>query len=198
MAESADNMIADLIRDNRDVLNEKDLQEAIETLQNAIPKARSRDLDQWQKVRPSALLKASKIDYGTPERIRVYGAKLLTKSEYEKYRDMIPVSKTEWFLDSTDYGDRAFAYAVSGKAVFVVHTGFTLGIRPALEIASHADDLKPGDYFQLGIRSYRLLSDELAICTAHPMIGKYADGNNDYEQSEVKKMLDGFFRNLVD
>ena len=196
MSEITYSSLKDMLAENKGLLTEEQLEQAIDILNLAVPQARKNDLKEWEKVRPSVSMSISKIEYQPADDIRLFGARLLTKSEFDMYKNDIPNIKTSWFLDSSQE-ELEIACIVCSNKISRVHVSAHYGIRPALEIASHGDDLKVGDYFQLGVRSYRLLSDKLAICIAPYDVDWYDSLNNNYDKARIKFRIDSFFNNLV-
>ncbi len=194
--------ITESIRENRDSLSEESLQQAIDLLNLALPGARKKDLDQWTSVKPSVSVRVERLIHQPEEQLRLYGARLLTVAEFEELKDMIPGINTSWYLDTT--GDKMVsefghsrAAAVAGDSVIYVPSDNQHGIRPVLEIASHGSEMGPGSYFQLGIRCYRVISDELAICTTHIGFGCYGRLVYDYDDSDIRKTINRWFNNLI-
>ncbi len=196
MSETTVLNLKEMLAENKGLLSLEELGEAIDILNQSVPQARKNDLKEWEKVRPSVSMSISKIEYQPADDIRLFGARLLTKSEFDMYKNDIPNIKTSWFLDSSQE-ELEIACIVCSNKISRVHVSAHYGIRPALEIASHGDDLKVGDYFQLGVRSYRLLSDKLAICIAPYDVDWYDSLNNNYDKARIKFRIDSFFNNLV-
>lgn len=76
------------------------------------------------------------------------------------------------------------------------------GIRPVLVLSEMSNNCQIGDYFRLGESIFKIVSNNLAICTKVIGGSKFrrnadrdidAPDANDYEQSDVKKYVDNWF-----
>ena len=124
---------------------------------------------------------------------------LLSKEEYIKLKNVIPLCRGNWWLRSQ--GDLDFTAAfVHGEYGSVNEYGINVdvefGVRPALQIRNlSSPNLKIGDKVSLFGRQWTVISDSLVLCDA--VIGKTcfrkdysAPDANDYEHSDIKKTLD--------
>ena len=126
---------------------------------------------------------------------------LLSKEEYIKLKDVIPIFRGCWWLRSPgDRGDvAAFVYGEYGS-VFEAGCRVTevFGVRPALQIKNLSSlNLKIGDKASLFGRQWTVISDSLVLCDA--VIGETcfrkddsAPDANDYEHSDIKQWLENW------
>lgn len=120
---------------------------------------------------------------------------LLSVEEYRKYKHTIPIIKDWWWLRwSHGY--------IQNNAPFVGNVGGVRGyggtiycdigaVRPALQIKNH--DLKIGDQFKFGRWEWTVISRYLAICNQKICDHRFDKESNNYEESEVKAIVDNDF-----
>lgn len=137
--------------------------------------------------------------------IDIIGITLLSIEEYNKYRDLIPVHDSYWWLRSPNpflllavYGVRSYDNEVDNK---ILVADEDIGISPALKISNlESSDLKIGNKFMFGGKIFTIISDDYAQCDE--IIGKgvfrkdweILDRDaNDYEVSDVKKYINNWF-----
>lgn len=118
---------------------------------------------------------------------------LLSIEEYEKYKGVIPVIGSWWWLRSP--GDFS-SYAADVYDVGSVFTNGssvygTNGIRPALKVSkSEISNLQIGDrkiYYDF---PFIKIDDDLLIAEVPIAFDKFDDESNDYEKSYVKRFLE--------
>ena len=118
---------------------------------------------------------------------------LLSVEEYEKYKGVIPVIGSWWWLRSPDDdGDIAadvdFDGSVSTLGLLV---NYTNGIRPALRVQkSEISNLQIGDrkiYYDF---PFVKIDEDLLIAEVPIAFDKFDDDSNDYEKSYVKRFLE--------
>lgn len=117
---------------------------------------------------------------------------LLSKEEYLKNRELIPLVKGYWWLRSPGYVDNE-AMFVYGEPGDVDDLGYDvrddLGVRPALKIEHH-ERLKPGQ--KVGIKGlyFTVLNDGLLLCDTIVIRIMFDRLLNDYDTSYVKHWLE--------
>lgn len=196
------------LKDSKDVLTEQNIMDAIETLNNAKPDARRKDLQKWDG-RPSLAVTANKIIFDEGKQIRLYTARLMTEEEFVRYVYTIPELSCKWFLDSSNETYKNTNYwggTVSTDSADIVcedhiEVGDVTGnyaIRPVVEIASLKDSgYVPGDSFAVKEYTFTLLSYSLAIVDLPIYTGRYSDKSNKYEGSKAQYAINKWFKRLT-
>lgn len=118
---------------------------------------------------------------------------LLSIEEYEKYKGVIPIVNSWWWLRSPGYLSYLAACFDYNYSVFTygyyVHS--THGIRPALKVSkSEIENLQIGDrkiYYDF---PFIKIDDDLLIAEVPIAFDKFDDKSNDYEKSYVKRFLE--------
>lgn len=133
---------------------------------------------------------------------KIEGATLLSVNEAETL-----LTKEErkhsnwWWLRSPGIYQTYAAYVTYDGSVisfgYYVYTD-NFCVRPALRINIENSDFKIGDIFIFGNKRFKIISDDLALCTDD--IGNFcfrknyeAEDANDYDKSDAKKIVDQWF-----
>lgn len=147
---------------------------------------------------------------------------LIKAWEYEQYRNLIPLIKEEWWTSTPygssghevaiinaggvgylsnsddDYSRMLVRMNPHTTLCNFAPTYYEKAIRPVLRL-SGTIDYRPGETFFLAEQEWVVLSNNMAICKNSICVDQFAgfvdfdrDGMNDYEQSRVKHILDGF------
>lgn len=138
--------------------------------------------------------------------ITIEGATLLTIEEAEKLtKETLSIGCWWWLRSPGGSGDGAASVFSDGS---VYYNGFYVyfdfgAVRPALIISNlKSSDLKIGDRFQFGNRTFEIISADRALCTES--IGECAFREdwesadaNDYEVSDVKRFIDDWYENIL-
>lgn len=118
---------------------------------------------------------------------------LLSIEEYEKYKGVIPIVGSWWWLrspgDDSDYAAIVFNDgSVNSYGNYVFNT---YGIRPALRVSeSEISNLQIGDrkiYYDF---PFIKIDEDLLIAEVPIAFDKFDDYSNDYEKSYVKRFLE--------
>lgn len=116
---------------------------------------------------------------------------LLSKEEYEKYKDAIPHINICWWLRSPGYYDNYAAIVLTGGSVashgYSVY-GDGVDVRPALRLDS-SSSLKTGDRIIRADFPWIVIGDGLAIAEVPIAFWRFDEKSNDYEKSEIRKKL---------
>lgn len=142
-----------------------------------------------------------------PKDIKITGATILSKEESETFLTKEErVYKNSWWLRSHGYSSN---YACSvGNSGTVYSNGSkvddgSIGVRPALNIDASASNITVGDVFMFGGKEFKVLSPDLAWMHKDD-IGKCAfredwqtNNANDYEASDVKKIVNKWLENVL-
>lgn len=126
-------------------------------------------------------------------KIDVKDITLLSKEEYDKYKDIIPPVNLWWWLRSPGYNSLDAASVTSdGSLLYIYVSHSSLYVRPA--IVCEPSCLEPGDKVKLFEMNWTALNPSLLLCDES--IGGCAfrkDWNapdaNDYDASDVKRYL---------
>lgn len=118
---------------------------------------------------------------------------LLSVEEYEKYKGVIPVIGSCWWLRSPGYISYFESSVTNG--VSVITEGLFVKsahcIRPALKVSkSEIENLKIGDrkiYYDF---PFVKIDEDLLIAEVPIAFDKFDDKSNDYEKSYVKRFLE--------
>lgn len=118
---------------------------------------------------------------------------LLSVEEYEKYKDVIPVIGSWWWLRSPGLDSSCAAYVyydgsvdTRGDLVFS-----SSGIRPAFRVQkSEILNLQIGDRKSCYDFPFVKIDDDLLIAEVPIAFDKFDDDSNDYEKSYVKRFLE--------
>lgn len=137
------------------------------------------------------------------------GATLLSIEEYNKYKDNIPLLHTCWWLRSPGSRDKYVAI-VNGKgnvdadgilADLTDKTGFCLvALRPALKLSNLKYlGLQIGEQFEFVNYGFTIISENLVICndTFPNVVFRKDGGSNDYETSDIKEYVEGWFNDSL-
>lgn len=132
----------------------------------------------------------------------IESAALLSKEEYNKYRDKISHITKNWWLRSAGRSGSQAAFVSRGSGIvdgrgINVHLEF--GVRPALQISNSVSmNLESGDTFEFGRNTFTYLGEGLALCDN--IVGNCvfrkdwnAPDANVYETSDVKKYVEDWF-----
>ena len=119
---------------------------------------------------------------------------LLSKDEYFKNKELIPLVKGGWWLCSQGDLDDLAAY-VSGRSggirVTGCYVGDTLGVRPALKI-EHYEHLKPGEKVIIKDLSFTILNDGILLCDTIVSKVMFDETSNNYDTSYIKTWLENW------
>ena len=119
---------------------------------------------------------------------------LLSKEEYLKNRELIPLAKEHWWLRSPGYVDNEAAFVFGGSSD-VDDLGYDvrdeLGIRPALKI-EHCEQLKPGEKVEIKGLYFTALNDGLLLCDTVVAKDMFDEASNDYDWSHIKRWLESW------
>ncbi len=139
-----------------------------------------------------------------PEELDIAGATLLSIEEYTRYKNIIPICHTEWWLRSPSvFGAADLAMSVHSNGDtdrYGDDVGITLGVRPALIINNlKSSNFQIGDKFVFGKQTLTVISKGYALCDN--IIGdckfrratNVSDENN-YNASDVKKFVDEWYQ----
>jgi hypothetical protein len=134
-----------------------------------------------------------------PKELDITGATLLSYEEYEKYKTRISRRDYWWWLRSpgssmldaffVDNWGYIYSDSILDNAVAVV---------PALKIILNSD-FKIGDKIKFGSNTFTIISDNYALCDNNIGYHWFREGfeindANNYEKSDVKKFIDGWFK----
>ena len=118
---------------------------------------------------------------------------LLSVEEYEKYKRVIPVICSRWWLRSPGrLSYDATLVALDGSVpTYGFSVDYTNGIRPALRVSkSEISNLQIGDrkiYYDF---PFIKIDEDLLIAEVPIAFDKFDDESNDYETSYVKRFLE--------
>lgn len=118
---------------------------------------------------------------------------LLSVEEYEKYKDVIPVIGSWWWLRSPGYFSNGAAGVDSDGSVDAGGYGVNdaRGIRPAFRVQkSEILNLQIGDRKSCYDFPFVKIDDDLLIAEVPIAFDKFDDDSNDYEKSYVKRFLE--------
>ena len=150
-------------------------------------------------------MKVNKIIKSTvEEEVEITGATLLSVEEAENYLTAEEKAYTGcWWLRSPGRPDTRAAYVERDS--YVDHIGFGVDdefeVRPALEISNlKSSNFEIGDTFEIDGYEFKVISDNLAWMYKQD-IGCYAfnedyEKGNNYETSDIKKLVDEWFERL--
>lgn len=132
----------------------------------------------------------------------IVGITILSKEEYDLYKDAIPLFNNYWWLrspgSSSPYACIVYDYgARDGNDYDVVDNGEN-AVRPALIINLESSNLNIGDEFTFADRDWTVISDALAICNSDigtcPFRDYWAASDaNVYEKSDLKRYVEDWF-----
>lgn len=122
---------------------------------------------------------------------------LLSKEEYEKYRDRIPKLGWFWWLKSSGYGSYNAMYV--GSDGYVSDIGVSVGndnvlVRPALRI-SNLKSFNSGGKNKIVFNgvTWVKIDENLYISELPIDFRRFDEESNNYETSEVRKFLLNWF-----
>lgn len=126
-----------------------------------------------------------------PINVGDYEITLLSKEEYIKNRELIPLIEDFWWLRSPGNNDNkaAFVYGVYGDVSDRgTHAYSKFGVRPALKI-EHYEHLKPGERVRINGLVFTVLNDGILLCNV--ILGEvmFDETSNDYDRSYIKHWL---------
>ncbi len=134
--------------------------------------------------------------------VRVLGATLLSIEEAERFLSKKDREYSRWWWLRSP-GDRLCYAAYVDCDGFISYYGHNTNIdrayvRPALNIDLGSSNLKVGDTFYFGGKKFEIIADDLAFCLSDigTSLFKRSDSfleGNDYELSDVKKIVDQWF-----
>lgn len=114
---------------------------------------------------------------------------LLSKEEYEKYKERIPCIAVCWWLrDSGEYGDHAmcvYDIGIVNPSGLPAEYG-SVAVRPAMVIDA---DGKVGDQITRCGFPWVVIDDHLAIAEVPIAFRRFDPESGDYEDSEIRKFL---------
>lgn len=119
---------------------------------------------------------------------------LLSKEEYNRYKDIIPFVKDDWWLRSRGY-DNDYEYYVNNNGNLCSnHVMSYRGIRPALYITlPNQKFLTVGDHIRIGSKDFIILSWEdsnlFALCCEVIATCRFDRVTNEWNVSEIKEWL---------
>ena len=135
--------------------------------------------------------------------VEINGITLLSRDEFEAYKEYIPEIDHDWWLRSPSH--------FNFKALFVSYTGNLNSVgrdvtysddivaRPALKLLNHSG-LEIGDEFKFKNKKWIIIADDLAICKTYltgdfPFRFKHSTSGleNDYETSDIKRFIETWF-----
>ena len=121
---------------------------------------------------------------------------LLTKEEYVKYKNIIPLIDSGWWLKDACPDSHCAVHCVDRYGVPDSYSCYySNGVRPVLKMnVANLKSLNPGDKIRIGSKSFTVLSwDEfelIALCDTF-IDKRYFDSNgNEWEKSELKEWLE--------
>lgn len=132
----------------------------------------------------------------------IMGITLLSRDEYEKYREKIPPVNGIWWLRSPGYGTQNVMLVHFNGNIFdcgcPADYDYTF-IRPALKIRGLvSSNIKVRDKFMAGGYMWTVISEGLAV--SDDFIGSHcfrenvdADDANDYEVSDIKEYIENWW-----
>ena len=118
---------------------------------------------------------------------------LLSIEEYKKYKGVIPVIGSWWWLRSPGRFSNSAAYVDDDGSVstYGLNVSLTFGIRPAFRVQkSEILNLQIGDrkiYYDF---PFVKIDEDLLIAEVPIAFDKFDDKSNDYEKSYVKGFLE--------
>ena len=118
---------------------------------------------------------------------------LLSVEEYEKYKGVIPVIGSWWWLRSPGINSTLAAFVYIDRSVSTYGFGVSLasGIRPAFRVQkSEISNLQIGYRKSCYDFPFVKIDDDLLIAEVPIAFDKFDDESNDYEKSYVKKFLE--------
>lgn len=139
------------------------------------------------------------------EELQIIGATLLSIEETKEY-----LTEEErrynnwWWLRSPGLASNCATYVIYHGRILTYGSyvnDIDVSVRPALQISNlKSSNLEIGDTFELGDYEFKIISDNLAWMYRQD-IGQYAFNNafkgNDYETSDVKKIVDEWFEECM-
>ena len=126
-----------------------------------------------------------------PIDIRDYTVTLLSKEEYLKNKEFIPLLKDAWWLCSQGPYDSRAMYVDGGSGDiydFGSHVRRILGMRPALKIQD-CHNLVPGDKIRISGYVFTILHENLAICDTCICRSIFDYESNNFETSYIRSYL---------
>jgi hypothetical protein len=127
---------------------------------------------------------------------------LLSKNEFEQYKDIIPVVHHRWWLCTPGgFWKHAFCVGNDGNINDKYGIGincFYIGVRPFCVFEASTSDtafwLKPGSEFSFGEYHWTILDikDDNVYALCNKIIGKncFDKQSNDWETSQLKRWLE--------
>lgn len=138
--------------------------------------------------------------------LEITGATLLTVEEARELPEWLRKKLYWWWLRSPgkDSGHVAYVNPNGDIDNYGADVGnYYGGIRPALIISNfESSGLKIGDMFEFGDKQFEIISDKLAFCLGCITSMAFredwkAPDANDYEKSDVKKVIDIWFERSI-
>lgn len=127
----------------------------------------------------------------------ITGITLLSKEEYNEYRNHIPPRNFWWWLRSPYTGSGGSAGCVDDDGDVYDYTvdDTYVGVSPALICNFESANLIIGDEFKLKGHTWTVISDKYALCNGNIGFRCFredwkADDANVYETSDVKKFIE--------
>ncbi len=133
--------------------------------------------------------------------LKVEDISLLTLEEVEQLPGSIRFYACSWWLRSAGY--------TSHHAAWVNHDGSTFGlgepvnydfcaVRPTLTISNlESLNLKIGDVLTIKGEEYRYIGGNKALYNDEVVCHRFDEESNNYEQSDIKKIVDKWFEERV-
>ena len=120
---------------------------------------------------------------------------LLTEKEYKKYKNIIPVIESTWWLRSMH--DYAANISSDGSCAYNTSYGvaYPYGIRPALHMKlANPKHLVSGDHIRIGSKTFTVLSwkrsNLFAFCNEVIEKRRFDTESYEWESSELKAWLE--------
>ena len=185
-----------LIQDGN--FTEEEIEAAVNALKSMRPKETAGDQPDPASPMRHALVKAGLYKV-RPIKISVNNARLLTKAEFRRYRNVIPYQHMHefWFLNTPSNSPNYVTGVVNGgkTGIAPLGWGYTHAVHPVIEFDPQSSILV-GDKVSLGDLLFTVIDSGRAI-SDHPAFYSDWGYEQDYETSEVKKNLDEWFEKVV-
>lgn len=138
---------------------------------------------------------------------KILGATLLSVEEAETLlaKDE-KIYKKWWWLRTPGDDDDDACYVDKAGYIFpngYVWDNYGSGVRPALKIDTSSSNIKVGDVFMFGGKEFKVLTpklawmhkDDIGCCAFRNDV--FAPNTNNYEASDIKKLVDAWFNKAI-
>jgi len=128
--------------------------------------------------------------------IEVTDISLLTVEEAERLPENIREYEDWWWLRTPGISSHYAAFVHFDGPVSILGAGVThvnVGVRPALTISNLEDlGVRVGDTIIIQDKKYVVVSDNKVLYNDDAVYHRFDKDSNDYEKSEIKKIVDGW------